>query len=66
MAAEEQLAVARKRSKRRLHNTRNITGRGKGGKCLGKGGAKRHRKILRDNTQGITKPAIRCLARAVV
>lgn len=24
---------------------------------LGKGGAKRHRKILRDNIQGITKPA---------
>lgn len=23
---------------------------------LGKGGAKRHRKILRDNIQGITKP----------
>ena len=29
----------------------------------GKGGAKRHRKILRDNIQGITKPAIRRLAR---
>ena len=39
-----------------------ITG-GKGGKGLGKGGAKRHRKILRDNIQGITKPAIRRLAR---
>ena len=34
-----------------------------GGKGLGKGGAKRHRKILRDNIQGITKPAIRRLAR---
>ncbi|KAK4081347.1 hypothetical protein PCL_04880 [Purpureocillium lilacinum] len=40
-----------------------MTGRGKGGKGLGKGGAKRHRKILRDNIQGITKPAIRRLAR---
>ena len=30
---------------------------------MGKGGAKRHRKILRDNIQGITKPAIRRLAR---
>eukprot|EP00095_Tigriopus_kingsejongensis_P009619 maker-scaffold328_size205007-snap-gene-0.20 protein:Tk09619 transcript:maker-scaffold328_size205007-snap-gene-0.20-mRNA-1 annotation:"histone h3-like" len=40
-----------------------ITGRGKGGKGLGKGGAKRHRKVLRDNIQGITKPAIRRLAR---
>ncbi|KAJ7811828.1 histone-fold-containing protein, partial [Mycena olivaceomarginata] len=28
-----------------------------------KGGAKRHCKILRDNIQGITKPAIRRLAR---
>ena len=56
----------------------NMTGRGKGGKGLGKGGAKRHRKVLRDNiqakssplntliifnAQGITKPAIRRLAR---
>jgi histone H4 len=32
-------------------------------KQLGKGGAKRHRKVLRDNIQGITKPAIRRLAR---
>ena len=45
-----------------LHCTIN-TGRGKGGKGLGKGGAKRHRKVLRDNIQGITKPAIRRLAR---
>ncbi|KAJ2962535.1 hypothetical protein NQZ79_g2393 [Umbelopsis isabellina] len=65
----------------------SLTGRGKGGKGLGKGGAKRHRKILRDNIrkylptkhswsfvtkthantsffpEGITKPAIRRLAR---
>jgi len=40
-------------------------GRGKGGKGIGRGGhhAKRHRKVLRDNIQGITKPAIRRLAR---
>ena len=31
-----------------------MSGRGKGGKGLGKGDAKRHRKILRDNIQGIT------------
>ena len=43
--------------------TAKMSGRGKGGKGLGKGGAKRHRKILRDNIQGITKPAIRRLAR---
>jgi len=43
--------------------TSTMSGRGKGGKGLGKGGAKRHRKILRDNIQGITKPAIRRLAR---
>ncbi len=46
------------------YNSRTtMSGRGKGGKGLGKGGAKRHRKILRDNIQGITKPAIRRLAR---
>ena len=48
-----------------IHNIKNnhqlyiMSGRGKGGKGLGKGGAKRHRKVLRDNIQGITKPAIR-------
>ncbi|XP_039386751.1 histone H4-like [Mauremys reevesii] len=35
-----------------------MSGRGKGGKSLGKGGAKRHRKVLWDNIQSITKPAI--------
>ena len=40
-----------------------MTGRGKGGKGLGKGATKRHRKVLRDNIQGITKPAICRLAR---
>eukprot|EP00536_Pseudo-nitzschia_multiseries_P009953 jgi/Psemu1/24612/gm1.24612_g len=38
-------------------------GLGKGGAGLGKGGTKRHRKVLRDNILGITKPAIRRLAR---
>ena len=41
----------------------HIGGRGKGGKGLGKGGVMRHRKVLRDNIKGITKPAIRRLAR---
>jgi len=45
------------------HPISSMSGRGKGGKGLGKGGAKRHRKVLRDNIQGITKPAIRRLAR---
>ena len=40
-----------------------VSGRGKGGKGLGKRGAKRHRKVLRGNNLGITKPAIRRLAR---
>ena len=40
-----------------------MSGRGKGGKGLGKGGAKRHRKVLRNEIQGVTKPAIRRLAR---
>ena len=34
-----------------------------GGKGLGKGGAKRHKKLLKENILGITKPAIRRLAR---
>ncbi|KAK7927083.1 histone [Apiospora marii] len=43
-------------------------GKGKGSKGLGqslsgKSGAKRHRKVLRDNINGITKPDIRRLAR---
>jgi histone H4 len=33
--------------------SKKMSGRGKGGKGLGKGGAKRHRKILRDNIQGM-------------
>ena len=35
------------------HSTQlnTMSGRGKGGKGLGKGGAKRHRKVLRDNIQ---------------
>ena len=37
----------------RFHSS-TMSGRGKGGKGLGKGGAKRHRKVLRDNIQGIT------------
>jgi len=40
-----------------------MSGRGKGAKGLGRGGAKRHRRVLRDSIQGITKPAIRRLAR---
>jgi len=39
-----------------------MSGRGKGGKGLGKGGAKRHRKVLRDNIQGITVSACGLLA----
>ena len=40
-----------------------MSGRGKGGKGLGKGGAKRHRKGGKDSLGGISKPAIRRLAR---
>ncbi|XP_029461270.1 histone H4-like [Rhinatrema bivittatum] len=40
-----------------------MSGHGKGGKGRGKGGARRHRKVLRDNIHGITKPSIRHLAR---
>jgi histone H4 len=50
---------------RKRHRKVLLTGiRGKGGKGLGKEGAKRHRiKVLRDGIQGITKPDIRRLAR---
>ena len=39
-----------------------MSGRGKGGKGLGKGGAKRHRKVLRDNIQvrSATLPIMSC------
>lgn len=42
-----------------------MSSRGKAGKGLGKSGAaaKRHRKVVRDHISGITKPAIRRLAR---
>ncbi|KAJ3312568.1 Nuclear import receptor [Boothiomyces sp. JEL0838] len=46
-----------------VEKTNYMSGRGKGGKGLGKTGAKRHRKLLRDNIQGVTKPAIRRLCR---
>ena len=37
-----------------------MSGRGKGGKGLGKGGAKRHRKVLRDNIQGAACVLLAC------
>lgn len=40
-----------------------MTGRGKGESGLGKSGVKRSRRILRDNIQGLTNPAIQRLAR---
>lgn len=40
-----------------------MTGRGKGRKGLGKGGARRHRNAPGDYINGITKPVIRRLAR---
>lgn len=39
---------------------------GKGAHGLGKGGSKRHRKVLRDNIQGITKPASKFLEYRVI
>ena len=38
-------------------------GKGRKGNGLGMGGAMRHRKLLRGSIYGITKPAIRRLAR---
>ena len=40
-----------------------MSGRGKGGKGLGKGSAKRFRKGKGGSIEGVTKPAIRRLAR---
>lgn len=40
-----------------------MAGPGYKGKSTGKGGAKRHRRVLRENIKGITKPAIRRMAR---
>ena len=40
-----------------------MSARGKGAKGLGKGGAKRHIRVIRDNIYGITKSDIRRLAR---
>ena len=57
------LTKRKRKKKKKKKKTKKMSGRGKGGKGLGKGGAKRHRKVLRDNIQGITKPAIRRLAR---
>ena len=40
-----------------------MSGRGKGGKGLGKGGAKRHRKVLRDNIKvSQSQPSVDWLA----
>ena len=44
--------LAKARSRQFNHQQPTMSGRGKGGKGLGKGGAKRHRKVLRDNIQG--------------
>ena len=39
------------------------SGRGSGGRGVGRGGGMRCRKVLKDNISGVTKPAIRRLAR---
>ena len=46
-----------------IQANQNMSWRDKGGEGLARGGAKRHRKILRHNIQKITKQAIRRLAR---
>ena len=63
MVGEDDKKAVERGKEHCLKQTSRMTGRGKGGKGLGKGGAKRHRKVLRDNIQGITKPAIRRLVR---
>jgi histone H3/H4 len=47
-----------------LGKSAEASGKGKGkSKGIVSSGAKRHKKVLRDNIQGVTKPAIRRLAR---
>lgn len=46
-----------------IGDARQSFGRGRGGIGLGKAGVKRHRKVLRDSVQGISKGSIRHLAR---
>jgi histone H4 len=45
------------------HFAEKMPGRGKGSQGLGKGGVKRHQRIHRDAIQGVSKQAIRRLAR---
>jgi histone H4 len=40
-----------------------MSGRGKGAKGVGRGGARRHRTVLKDTVLGVTNAAIRRLAR---
>ena len=42
---------------------KTVSGRGRGAKGIGMGGAKRHKKVVRDSIRGITKQALRRLAR---
>lgn len=63
LARDKAEAEAKAKAKAKAEAKAEAQGRGKGGKGLGHGGAKRHRKVLRDNIQGITKPAIQRLAR---
>ena len=61
--AQPQPSTLNAKHDKHARGTHRMSGRGKGGKGLGKGGSKRHRKVRRDEIQGITKPAIRRLAR---
>lgn len=47
----------------KVNTNKGGKGKGKHGMGLGKSGLKRHKVTMRDNIQGITKPAIRRLAR---
>lgn len=47
----------------RVLSSEVVRSRGRGTKGLGKGGARRHRKVWRDNLQGISNGAIKRLAR---
>ena len=51
------------RSMEQIEAARTASGRGNGGRGLGKGGARRHQRKFRDGLAGVTRPDIRRLAR---
>ncbi|RDW24958.1 hypothetical protein B0I71DRAFT_147656 [Yarrowia lipolytica] len=56
-------SLTRQKAKAKLNPGNNKRLQGTGGKRTRKGGAKRNRKVIKDVIQGVTKPALRRIAR---